>query len=183
MVEANHLILMQGIEMIENSNNIIIMGIEINKITEIYPGHYSMLLDFPTLDLLEDILDKSYKYVWVVNYVLQGCDWSNNSYHLFNESTKNVQIKNLKLDFIMDTLEFIEWIPCIKNNLHILQVNKIPPYYLDLSRMNGKTKYDLLKKDTDYLFDINLPYSSISSDYVELVSPDLSFLKALLDKV
>lgn len=169
--------------MTENSNNIIIMGIKVNRITEIYSGHYNVVLDFPTLDLLEDILDKSYKYVWVVNYGLQGCDWSNNSYHLFDESIKNVQIKNLNLDFIMDTLEFIKWIPCIKNNIHILQVNKIPPYYLDLGRMTGKTKYDLLKKDADYLFDINLPYSSISSDYVEIVSPNISFLKSLLDKV
>ena len=159
------------------------MGIEINKIKEIYSGHFCVLLDFPTLDLLKDILDESYKYVWVVNYGLQGCDWEKDSYHLFDESIKDVQIRNLKLDFIMKTSEFIKWIPCINNNLHILQTNKIPPYYLDLDRMNGKNKYDLLKKDADYLFDINLSYSSISSDYTEIISPHLSFLEALLRKI
>lgn len=159
------------------------MEIEINKIKEIYPGHFYVLLDFPTLDLLGDILDESYKYVWVVNYGLQGCDWHKDSYHLFDESIKDAQIRNLKLDFIMNTSDFIKWIPCIKNNLHVLQTNKIPPYYLDLERITGKAKYDLLKKDVDYLFDINLPYSSISSDYTEIISPNLSFLNALLEKV
>jgi len=159
------------------------MGIDINKIKEIHQGHFCMLLDFPTLDLLRCILDESYKYVWVVNYNMQSCEWGKDSHHLLGESIKNVQIRNMKLDFLMDTSEFVKWIPCIKSNLHILQVNKIPPYYLDMKNITGKTKYDLLKKDADYLFEINLPSSTISSDYTEIVSPNLSFLKDLLKKI
>ena len=52
-----------------------------------------------------------------------------------------------------------------------------------MKRITGKTKYDLLKKDADYLFEINLPTSSISSDYTEIISPNLSFLKKLLKKI
>ena len=89
----------------------------------------------------------------------------------------------MKLDFLVSTSEFVKWIPSIKSNLHILQVNKIPPYYLDMKRITGKTKYDLLKKDADYLFEINLPTSCISSDYTEIVSSNLSFLKKLLKKI
>ena len=168
--------------MIENLDYIIIMEIDINKIKEIHRGHFCMLLDFPTLDLLRYILDESYKYVWVVNYNMQSCEWSEDSYHLLDDSIKNVQIRNMNLDFLMNTSDFVKWIPSIKSNLHILQVNKIPPYYLDMKKLTGKTKYDLLKKDADYLFEINLSSSFVSSDYTEIISPNLSFLKELLRK-
>ena len=75
------------------------------------------------------------------------------------------------------------WIPETNANLHILQVNNLPPYYLDLNRLEGKTRYDLLKKETDYLFEVNLPFSGVSSDYTEIVSPSLSFLNKLLKEI
>lgn len=174
---------MQERKKTENLNSIIIIIIDINKIKEIHQGHYYVLLDFPTLDLLCYLLDESYKYVWVVNYNMLSCEWSKDSYHLLGESIKDVQIRNMKLDFLVSTSEFVKWIPNIKSNLHILQVNKIPPYYLEMKRITGKTKYDLLKKDADYLFEINLPTSCISSDYTEIVSSNLSFLKKLLKKI
>ena len=40
------------------------MEIKTNEIKEIYKGHYFMLLDFPTIDILNYMLDKSYQYVW-----------------------------------------------------------------------------------------------------------------------
>ena len=52
------------------------MEIEVNKIKKIYQGHYMMLLDFPDKDWLKYLLDDSYKYVWVVDYCMQGCEWS-----------------------------------------------------------------------------------------------------------
>jgi hypothetical protein len=49
--------------------------------------------------------------------------------------------------------------------------------------LEGKNRYDLLKKETDYLFEVNLPFSGVSSDYTEIVSPNLSFLNKLLNKI
>ena len=89
----------------------------------------------------------------------------------------------MNMDFVMETSEFIQWIPEANTNLHILQVNNLPPYYLDLNRLGGKTRYDLLKKETDYLFEVNLPFSSVSSDYTEIVSSSLPFLYKLLKEI
>ena len=159
------------------------MEIEVNKIKKIYQGHYMMLLDFPDKDWLKYLLDDSYKYVWVVDYCMQGCEWSKKHHSLFKKSAEDIYVRNMHMDFIMETPEFLQWIPETNANLHILQVNNLPPYYLDLNRLEGKTRYDLLKKETDYLFEVNLPFSGVSSDYTEIVSPNLSFLNKLLKKI
>ena len=83
----------------------------------------------------------------------------------------------------MNTSDFMERLPYIQDNLHIMQINKMPPYYLNLNRIKGKTRYDLLKTETDYLFEVKLPFSSISSDYTEIVSPNLDFLIRIKEKL
>lgn len=61
-------------------------------------------------------------------------------------------------------------------------MNKIPSYYLSgsMDHMNIKTKYDLLKKETDFLFEIDLPPSP---DYTPVISPDRDFLEEVLTKL
>lgn len=159
------------------------MNIEINVIKKIYGEHYFMLLDFPTIDILNYIIDESYQYIWGVNYEKQGCVWETESYNLFDKKWNELYTRNVSMEFLMKTSDFLERLPYIKDNLHIIQINKIPPYYLDMNRIKGKTRYDLLKKETDYLFEIKLPYSSASSDFTEIISPDIKFMNRILNKV
>ena len=42
---------------------------------------------------------------------------------------------------------------------------------------------DYVSGETDYLFEVNLPFSSVSSDYTEIVSPSLPFLNKLLKEI
>lgn len=153
------------------------MAIETNIIKEIYKGHYSILLDFPMTDILYLLLSNSYKYVWGVNYAWCGCSWNPAPLTLFNKDVSGLDVRNVKMDFLLETDEFIKLIPFINGNLHLIQINNVPPYYLDLNRLKGKAKYDLLKKETDYLFEMELPYSP---DYTQIVSPNVEFLKKFL---
>jgi hypothetical protein len=54
----------------------------------------------------------------------------------------------------------------------------LPPDFLDLKRLKGKTRYDLLKKECDFLFEIDLP-SAV--DYGTLVSANKDYLIDLLN--
>jgi hypothetical protein len=60
----------------------------------------------------------------------------------------------------------------------LIQINKMPPYFLDLKRLNGKTRYDLLKRECDFLFEIDLP-SAV--DYGTLISTNKDYLADLLN--
>lgn len=153
------------------------MAIETNVIKEIYKGHYSLLLDFPTKDILYSLLNRSYKYVWGINYKWCGCGWNPFPFNLFDEKMPSLNVRNVQMDFLLETDDFIKLIPYIEGELHIVQINNIPPYYLDLNRIKGKTKFDLLKRDTDYLFEMDLPSLP---DYTEIMSPDVEFLRKVL---
>ena len=159
------------------------MNIEVNVIKKIYGEHYFMLLDFPTINILNCILDESYQYVWGINYEKQGCIWKKDSYNLFDKKWDGLYTRNVSMEFLMKTSDFMERLPYIKENIHIIQINKMPPHFLDLNRIKGKTRFDLLKKETDYLFEIKLPHSSVSSDYTEIISPNIEFMNRLLEKI
>lgn len=175
MGEINQGTLMQDWKM-RNLSNIIIMKTGIIK--EFYKGHYCTILDFPKQDILSFMLDESYKYVWGINYELYGVEWSKDI-GLFNPDIDTLMRKT-KTEFLMNTSDFLIQKPRLKGELHIVQVNKIPPYYLNREMIKGNKWYDLLKEEADYLFEIIFPGSP---DYTEVVSPDRLFLENLLDKL
>ena len=57
------------------------MKIETNKISEIYKGHYQVILDFPDQSNLKDIIDTSYKYVWDVEHYEIPLEWKEYNYY------------------------------------------------------------------------------------------------------
>ena len=80
----------------------------------------------------------------------------------------------------MTTHAFLHLIPKINQSIKIIQTNIIPPYYLNIKQLSGKSKYDLLKDKIDYLFELELPGAT---DYAPLVSPDITFLERVLKKM
>ena len=112
-----------------------------------------------------------------INYELYGVEWSKDI-GLFNPDIDTLMRKT-KTEFLMKTSDFLIQKPRLKGELHIVQVNKIPPYYLNREMIKGNKWYDLLKEEADYLFEIIFPGSP---DYTEVVSPDRLFLENLLEK-
>ena len=161
--------------------NIISMGIKTNAIQEIYQGHYLVLLDFPTPHDLLKIIDNTYRYVWGVEHQVLGTEWKDYDFLLFDKKMDafNVKARNMKMDFLMETGDFLKNIPDIHQSIQIIQTNHVPPYYLDLSRLEGKAKYDLLLQKVDYLFYLELPGAV---DYAPLISPHIDFLERVISK-
>lgn len=155
--------------------------IKVNQITEISDGIYESVLDFPTKDFLKVLISDKYRYVWCVCYEEDMYEWNTIGRNLYGMSLNEVLVRNVRLEYILETSQFIELIPHIKGG-HFIQMNKIPSYYLSgsMDHMNIKTKYDLLKKETDFLFEIDLPPSP---DYTPVISPDRDFLEEALTKL
>ncbi|MDD3036926.1 hypothetical protein [Bacteroides sp.] len=158
------------------------MEIETNKISEIYKGHYQVILDFPDQSNLKDIIDVSYKYVWGVEHYEIPLEWKEYNYSLYGESiqSKNIFARNIEMEFLLNTSDFLDLIPHIHQAVHIIQTNIVPPYYLNIKNLSGKGKYDLLKSKIDYLFELEMPGAI---DYAPIISPDINYLKNLIAKL
>ncbi len=153
---------------------------EVNKIREIYSGHYQVILDFPTPNDLKYILDGSYTYVWGVQHNELRSSWKEYNYSLFGQRDFEIgYARNIQMEFLIDTKSFLKLLPEIKQTIHLVQTNIIPPYYLDLNILDGNKKYALLKEKTDYLLEITIPGAS---DYAPLVSSNLSYLEMVVER-
>ncbi len=152
----------------------------INTIVEIYPGQYQIILDFATSAFVKYAIKENYKFVWVCNHSLRSdCNWEKRNVPLFDKQVNfDVLSRNLRFDFIMPTNEFIQVLPYIESGITLLQINQLPKYYLDVSRIKGRTLYELLTKECDYLFELDIPSAS---DYGTIVSGDRAYLQSLLD--
>ena len=152
---------------------------DINKIREIFPGTFQIILDFATNKFLQHALREDYKYVWVYNHIVKNqYDWQNRSLPLL-EDGDNLEVlsRHLKFDFVLPTSQFQRLLPKLENGIMLVQLNKVPKYYIDVNTMKSKTFYQQLKKECDYLFAINIPSPT---DYGTIVSCDKSYLESLL---
>lgn len=154
---------------------------ETNKITEIYKGHFQVILDFPNQNDLYKIISNDYKYIWGVEHNEIRSSWGNYDFTLFDSRLQNsfLMARNIEMEFLIETSEFVRIIPSINQTIKIIQTNIVPPSYIDLKKLNGKAKYDLLKSKVDYLFELELPGAT---DYAPLVSPNIEFLENVIKK-
>lgn len=126
------------------------------------------------------MVDNSYKYVWGIDHTEFPYTWQQTSCDFLGSHKESLCVRNLQMEYLLETQKFIKLIPCFKRDIHIVQLNKIPPYYLSFNTLKGKSRYDILLKETDYLFEINLPSSP---DYTEIVSPNREYLEKLINSL
>ncbi len=152
---------------------------DLNTIKEIYPGQFQIILNFATNNFIEFVLSKEYKYAWVSDHSLQeNVTWKKLNLPLTDFQSAEVLARFLKFDFILETEEFEKMFRSLRTGIRLVQMNKLPPYYINLNNLHGRTLYDKLKLECDYLFDLNIP-SAI--DYGTIVSCHRDFLQNLLE--
>lgn len=152
----------------------------INNIKEVYKGHYQIILDFATTQLLPHLLRDDYEYVWVCDHGNRNStEWNEYELPLFNNQ-QNIKVlgRQLNFDYALPTVQFKELLPQLYPGIHLIQLNKLPSHYLSPQTIKGKTFYDLLQKECDYLFEVNMPNAT---DYGTLRSSNRDYLQSLLD--
>lgn len=151
----------------------------INTVKEIYPGTYQIILGFASNKFIDHIIRDTHEFIWVYGYKLkQNQLWTKFQLPISDRMSRIVLARQLKYDFLIRTNEFGEIKNEMPNGVTLLQINKQPPDFLDLGKIKGKTRYELLKRECDYLFEIDLP-SAV--DYGTLVSSNKKYLTDLLD--
>lgn len=153
--------------------------VECNKIIELYNGHYQLILDFPDKSGLYKIIDSNYKFVWLIEHIEDSVEWTDYKHSLFGvfDDKIKIRIRNIKMEALLNTADFLKYIPSISQTVKIIQTNIEPPYYLNLENFSGKAKYDLLKSKIDYLFELDMPGAI---DYSSLISPNRDYLEHLV---
>ena len=152
---------------------------ECNKIIELYNGHFQLILNISDKFELYKIIDQNYKYVWLIEHIEDSVEWAEYHHSLYGVFDKNVKIqaRNIQLNLLLKTEDFIKYIPYINQTIKIIQTNTEPPYYLNMEQLHGKARFDLLKIKIDYLFEIEMPGAS---DFSVIVSPQKEYLESLL---
>jgi hypothetical protein len=153
--------------------------VECNKIIELYKGHFQLILDFPDKSVLNKIIDRRYKFVWLFEHIEDAIEWSEYSHSLYGifDDTVRIRTRNIKMEVLINTEDFLKYVPSISQSLKIIQTNIEPPYYLNLENLYGKGRYDLLKSKIDYLFELEIPGAT---DYSPIISPNREYLESLL---
>ncbi len=152
----------------------------INCIKETAPGRYRIILDFATTNILPFLIRHNYNYIWVHNHTTgKGYDWEEFNLPI-KDNTVNIKTlaRSLTFDFILTTEEFKKIMTNWKGGIELIQMNNIPPYYLDLDKVKGNMRYEILKNECDYLFEVDIPSAK---DYGTLISPNREYLQSLLD--
>lgn len=152
----------------------------INCIQETATGRYRIILDFATTAILPFLIRDDYEYVWVHDHVTgKGYDWENFNLPIISpEINQKALARCVKFDFILKTEEFRKIMTNWPRGIKLIQMNRIPPYYLDLNKMKGNQRYEKLKTECDYLFEVDIPSAT---DYGVLISPNRKYLQSLLD--
>ena len=152
----------------------------INCIRETAPGRYRIILDFATTNILPFLIRDNYNYIWVHNHMTgKGFDWEEFKLPI-KDNLINIKTlaRSLTFDFILTTDEFKNIMSDWKGGIELIQMNNIPPYYLDLNKVKGNKRYEILEKECDYLFEVDIPSPT---DYGTLISPNREYLQSLLD--
>ena len=151
----------------------------LNTIQEIYPGIYQIILDCASNKFIKFILKDNYKYIWINKYEPKNIlNWVNYSLPISDKLQMTVLARQISYDFIIKTEDFEKISNEIPNGVILLQINNMPPYFLDLQRIKGKSRYEMLKKECDFLFEIDLPGAV---DYGTIISANKLFLTDLLN--
>jgi hypothetical protein len=152
----------------------------INTIKEIYPGHFQIILDFATVKILNYVLSNDYKYVWVYDHeTTESLEWGKYNLPIFsNKKYHSIMARQISFSYILPINDFREILPEVGPGITLAQVNQMPAHYLNPSTIKGKTRYDLLLKECDYLFEIDIPSAT---DYGTLISSNKNYLQSIID--
>jgi hypothetical protein len=152
----------------------------INCIKESGEGRYRIILDFATTNILPFLISDHYKYVWVHNHVTgKQYEWKQFNLPIKNSQTyTTVLARRVNFEFVLPTEEFKKIMTDWKGGIELIQMNNLPPHYMDLNKVKGNKRYEILEKECDYLFEVDIPSAT---DYGTLISPKRDYLQSLLD--
>jgi hypothetical protein len=155
------------------------MTLEKNKIKEVAPGVYWVLLECPESSLLRDILDPLFGYVLCWDYDVGDFTWREARLPLI-DLTEPIDVisRAVRFDFVLPIGAFLEILPRMRPAIKAVQLGSLPPDYLDMSRVKGQQLYRILGECGWHVL-LDTP----ANDYGQLMSPRREVLEQAVDVV
>jgi hypothetical protein len=84
------------------------------------------------------------------------------------------------MKYLISTKDYVALIPQINQSINIIQIIGVPQYFINVEKLEGKAKCDLLKQKVDCLFEFEMP---CQPDFSPLISPNKAFLDKVLERI
>jgi len=153
------------------------MTLETNKIKEIAPGVYWVLLWCPQSNILRELLHPQSPYVLCWDHQVGNYIWHEFRLPIVHATQPISVISRIaRFDFILPTQRFLEILPKIGPAIKAVQLGSMPPDYLDMRKIKGKTLYRILGELQWHVL-IDTP----ANDYGELMSPKQGLLERAIE--
>ena len=153
------------------------MTLETNKIKEIAPGVYWVLLWCPESNILRELLDPNTPFVLCWDHTLGNHTWQ--EFHLpLVEASNPIQLVSrlANIDFILPTDRFLGLLPMLGPAIRAVQLKSMPPNYLDMKTIKGKPLYRILGECGWHVL-LDTP----ANDYGQVMSPMRSVLEKAIE--
>jgi hypothetical protein len=143
------------------------MTLETDKIKEVAPGVFWVLLWCPESSLLRELLAPA-GYVLCWDYDVGDFTWRDARLPVLDlKEPLTVRTRAVNFDFILPAAEFAEILPRMKPAIRAVQLGKLPPDYLDMRRIKGEQLYRILSECGWHVL-LDTP----ANDYGQLMSPN-----------
>jgi hypothetical protein len=149
---------------------------ELYKNKQLFEDVEIMHLYYINKDFFRVLINPSIKYTWIHKFPILGVEWQELNWPIFGQETIPFMSRQTSMDIIVETDKLETLYPFLdKSGTHVIQMNKIPPYYLRLEDVWGKERYRLLK-EIDYYFELD---NGGGQEWGTLTSPNSQFWKSL----
>ncbi len=128
---------------------------ELYKNKPLFEGVEIMHLYYIDRDFLRHLINPSIKYTWLHKLPVLGTEWQELNWPIFGQETIPFMSRQKTMDVIVETNRLEIIYPFVeKNCTHIIQMDKVPPFYFRLENIHGKERYRLLN-EIDYYFELD----------------------------
>lgn len=153
------------------------MTLETNKIKEIAPGIYGVLLWCPQSHMLSELLDRQTPFVLCWDHDVGNYTWRDFCLPVLDPREPiDVLSRIANFDFIVPTERFLEMLPGMKPAVKAVQLSSVPPDHLDMRRIQGKQLYRVLGECGWHVF-LDTP----GNDYGQMMSPKREVLDRAIE--
>jgi hypothetical protein len=128
---------------------------ELYKKQPLFDGIEVMHLYYIDREFLRHLINPSIKYTWIHRLPILRTEWEQLDWPIFGNETVPFLSRQTAMDIIVETNKLETIYPFIEaNSTVVIQMNKVPPYYLRLEQVQGKERYRLLK-EIDFYFELD----------------------------
>jgi hypothetical protein len=153
------------------------MSLETNQIKEVAAGVYWVRFWCPESYILRELLDPKIPFVLCWDHNIGNYTWREFHLPVLNPCEPiDVISRIVSFDFVLPTQRFLEILPYMNPAIKAVQLNQVPPDYLDMRNIKGEQLYRILSQCGWHVL-LDTP----ANDYGQMMSPKQEVLEQAIE--